>query len=61
MIPVFAERSEMMFQAVFLWVSFFAEGFRLKQKPVFAVVCNGQFQLFCQAGFDCFFPDVFYL
>ena len=46
MIPVFKERSEMMFQAVFLWV-FFADGFRLKRKQAFAVVCIGQFQLFC--------------
>lgn len=59
MIPVFNERSEMMFQAVFLWV-FFADGFRLKRKQAFAVVCNGQFQLFCQTGLDCFFPDGFF-
>ena len=39
---------------------FFYEGFCMTRKPVLAVVCNGQFQLFCFAGFDCFFPYGFY-
>ena len=41
-------------------MGFFYEGFCMTRKPVLAVVCNGQFQLFCFAGFDCFFPYGFY-
>ena len=41
-------------------MGFFYEGFCMTRKPVLAVVCNGQFFLFCFAGFDCFFPYGFY-